>query len=120
MQLPIGDSDYSLRVKRVKEEFTVNWRRNGLPEAEVTKAQQRKGERGVWQPKFWEHTIVDETDLERCVDYIHWNPRKHGLVSRIKDWKWSSFHRFAADGQYDQDWGGQEPVRIQGDGPWGE
>ncbi|KAA1260205.1 Transposase IS200 like protein [Rubripirellula obstinata] len=120
MQLPSGDANYSVRIKRIKEEFTIKWRASGLPEAEVTKAQRRKGERGIWQPRAWEHTIVDEKDLERCVDYIHWNPRKHGLVARIQDWKWSSFHRFVNEGQYEQNWGGEEPSHIQGNGPWGE
>ncbi len=75
IQLPPGDSDYSTRIKRIKEEFTHKWLEAGLPEAPITPAQRKKGERGIWQPRFWEHTIEDEDDLESCVDYIHWNPR---------------------------------------------
>ena len=120
MQLPRNDSDYSTRIKRVKEEFTKSWLGAGLPEARVTLAQAKKGERGVWQPRFWEHTIRDEADLQRCTDYIHWNPRKHQLVSRVCDWPWSSFHRFVQAGEYEIEWGGVEPNSIRDDMDWGE
>ncbi len=120
MQLPPGDADYSTRMKRIKEEFTKSWLGADLSEAKVTAAQARKGERGIWQPRFWEHTIEDAVDMERCTDYIHWNPRKHGLVSRVRDWPSSSFHRFVNAGDYDIDWGGEEPQSILGDFDWGE
>jgi putative transposase len=120
LELPRGEADYSTRIKRIKEEFTKSWLSAGLPEAQVTKAQAAKGERGIWQPRFWEHMIEDVEDLERHTDYIHWNPRKHRLVKRVRDWPWSSFHRFVAAGDYDLDWGGQEPETIQGDFDWGE
>jgi putative transposase len=120
MQLPPGDADYSTRIKRIKEEFTDRWLKAGLPEAQVTASQAANGERGIWQPRFWEHTVRDELDLERCVDYIHWNPRKHNLVARVRDWPWSSFHRFVAAGHYDIDWGGTAPSAILGGDDWGE
>ncbi|MDZ4659219.1 MAG: transposase [Bythopirellula sp.] len=120
MQLPPNDADYSFRLKRIKEEFTRLWLEAGLHEAPVTVSQQSKGERGIWQPRFWEHTIQDETDLERCVDYIHWNPRKHQLVERVRDYPWSSFHRFVRAGQYDIDWGGSEPKSMVRYEAWGE
>jgi len=120
MTLPRGDVAYSVRMKRIKEEFTTQWLAAGLPEADVTEAQRANGERGVWQPRFWEHTVRDEHDLERCVDYIHWNPRKHGLVRRVRDWPWSSFHRFVTAGQYDMDWGGTAPNSIRSFDDWGE
>jgi len=120
MQLPSGDDDYSTRVKRVKEEFTKSWLAAGLPEARVTAAQAKKGERGIWQPRFWEHAVEDVRDLERCTDYIHWNPRKHRLVPRVVDWPWSSFHRFVKAGDYDADWGGEEPDSVAGNTEWGE
>jgi putative transposase len=120
MQLPSGDLDYSTRMKRIKEEFTKSWLAAGLPEAKVTAAQAKNGERGIWQPRFWEHTIQDEEDLERCTDYIHWNPRKHRLVTRVRDWPWSSFHRFVKAGDYDLDWGGEEPDSVTPDEDWGE
>jgi len=121
MQLPSDDVNYSIRLKRIKEEFTRSWLAAGLSEAMVTDSQQLKGERGIWQPRFWEHTVEDEKDLERCVDYIHWNPRRHDLVQRVRDYRWSSFHRFVEAGQYEIDWGGTKPdcMAIDGDG-WGE
>jgi putative transposase len=119
-QLPHGDADYSTRIKRTKESFAKLWLAAGLPEMPVSEAQADKGERGIWQPRFWEHTIRDENDLERCTDYIHWNPRKHRLAQRVRDWPWSSFHRFVSANQYDIDWGGTAPKSIQTTQDWGE
>ncbi|MFK8112521.1 MAG: transposase [Rubripirellula sp.] len=119
MQLPTDDDRYSRRMKQIKSEFTEQWFESGLPEAGVTNSQQARGERGVWQPRFWEHVVRDEEDLGRCADYIHWNPRKHRLVDRVRDWQWSSFHRFVELGQYDISWGGTAPNDVDGD-HWGE
>ena len=120
MQLPPGDAKYSVRMKRIKEEFTQSWLAAGLPEAEVSASQAARGERGIWQPRFWEHTIEDVDDLACCVDYIHWNPRKHQVASRIRDWQWASFHRFVDAGEYEIQWGGTEPKHIQIARDWGE
>jgi len=68
----------------------------------------------------WEHTIRDEGDLERCVDYIHWNPRKHKIAARVRDYPWSSFHRFVEAEQYDINWGGSQPKTIAIPNNWGE
>ena len=119
MQLPAADKRYPLRMKRIKAEFSDQWLAAGLPEARVTESHRQRGERGIWQPRFWEHTVRDEHDLERCADYIHWNPRKHGVVDRVADWPWSSFHRFVRLGHYDIGWGGVAPKCIEG-GDWGE
>ena len=119
LQLPHGDDRYSLRIKQIKAKFSDQWLAAGLPEANVTDSQRKRGERGIWQPRFWEHMVRDEDDLERCVDYIHWNPRKHELVQRVVDWPWSSFHRFVELGQYDKGWGGIAPENIK-KGDWGE
>ena len=64
-----------------------------------------KSERGIWQRRYWEHLVRDETDFARHVDYIHWNPVKHGLVARVVDWPYSTFHRFVRDGVLADDWG---------------
>jgi len=74
----------------------------------------KRGERGIWQRRFWEHCIRDEEDYARHVDYIHWNPVKHGYVQRVADWPHSSFHRFVEKGIYPLDWGGGERVIIAG------
>lgn len=71
MQLPSGDDRYSLCMKQIKSEFTQQWHVAALPEASVTESQRKPG---IWQPRFGEHTVRDEEDLERCADYIHWNP----------------------------------------------
>ncbi len=119
MTLPSEDARYSLRIKKVKESFTTDWLSAGLPEATVTPSQKARGERGIWQPRFNEHTIRDETDPEHHVDYTHWNPLKHKLVTRVVDWPWSSFHRFVRLGYYDSNWGGTPPFRADDD-IWGE
>jgi putative transposase len=119
--LPPGDSDYSTRWRKIKEGFTTPWLEQGGWEGEVSKSRRARGERGVWQRRYWEHTVRDDDDLRRCVDYTHWNPRKHGLVSRIRDWPYSSFFRFASAGEYEIDWGGTDPCPNWSEpDAWGE
>jgi putative transposase len=108
-RLPHGDANYSLRWQKVKESFTKLYLANGGVEGRRTQSRARRGEGAIWQRRFWEHTCKDEVDLERCVDYLHWNPVKHGLVSRVADYPWSSFHRFVRLGQYDAWWGESNP-----------
>jgi len=104
-KLPNGDDDYSTRWKRIKREFTVNWLDSGGVEAKTTAAQERRGSRGVWQKRFYEHQVDSEEELERECDYIHYNPVKHGYVSAPAEWPYSTFHRFVAAGEYGPDWG---------------
>ena len=118
--LPRGDDRYPLRWMRIKEEFTKRWLAGGGDEAPQSESRSRHRLRGIWQKRYWEHTVRDEEDLERCVDYIHWNPRKHGLVTRVRDWEWSSFHRFVEAGQYDINWGGTDPTPGWNTPEWGE
>lgn len=66
----------------------------------------KRGESSIWQRRFWEHCIRDELDLQRHLDYIHWNPVKHGYAKRVIDWPYSTFHRFVDKGIYPSDWGG--------------
>lgn len=70
--------------------------------------QLNRGERGIWQRRYWEHTIKNDADYAAHVDYIHVNPLKHGLVGRVKDWPYSSFHRFVERGVYPEDWAGAD------------
>jgi putative transposase len=119
-QLPDGETDYPLRWSRIKEEFTERWIAAGGCELPQSASRKRQRYRGIWQKRYWEHTIRDENDLERCVDYIHWNPRKHNLVSQVADWKWSSFHRMVRKGQYSADWGGTDPTPGWNEPEWGE
>jgi putative transposase len=100
--LPDGDANFPVRWRLIKAEFS-----RGLPREErVSASRLRKGERGVWQRRYWEHTIRDEADFAQHADYIHFNPVKHGLVTRVRDWPFSSFHRMVRLGVYPQDWAG--------------
>ena len=98
--LPPGDADFALRWKVIKFAFA---KRVPLTEARSVN-QQRRRERGIWQRRYWEHLIRDEGDYQRHVDYIHYNPLKHGYVERLADWPYSSFHRAVAQGVYSEDW----------------
>jgi putative transposase len=104
--LPAGDADFSGRWKAIKIAFAKR-----IPKTECLSAvRTRKGERGVWQRRFWEHTIRDDRDYAAHMDYVHINPVKHGLVARVSDWPYSSFHRLVRQGVYAADWaGGVEP-----------
>lgn len=106
-ELPKGDSDYSLRWAKVKGYFTQRFGAIGSVNTALRRPD--RNERDVWQPRFWEHTCRDATDVKRCVDYIHWNPVKHGLVRRVPDYPFSSFHRFLRLGEYPSDWGKEDP-----------
>jgi putative transposase len=105
--LPPGDIDYSGRWAWIKREFTRLWLASGGPETEVGPGRRDQRRRGVWQPRYWEHTIRDEDDLERHVEYIHFNPVKHGLCRYPSDWPFSSFHRYVRAGHYPAEWGCQ-------------
>jgi len=76
-----------------------------------------KGERGVWQRRFWEHAIRDDLDYTHHIDYCHWNPMKHGLVQRVADWPYSSFHQYVHRGLILEDWAGgiAEQERLYGE-----
>ena len=103
--LPPDDSNYSQRVSRMKILFTRSLRgRRSLPE-NVSASRRKHRESDVWQRRFWEHSIRDQTDLERHLDYIHYNPVKHGLVSCPHLWEYSSFHRWVEKDGYKHDWG---------------
>ncbi len=103
--LPPGDADYPTRWAWLKKEFTVRYLANGGKEQPRSESRQRNRRRGVWQRRYWEHTIEDEDDFEAHFDYIHWNPVKHGYVTCPKDWPYSSFHRWVKAGVYPIDWG---------------
>ena len=99
--LPTDDSDYSTRWRLLKSHFS-----RALPATEyIPHNRARRGERSIWQRRFWAHLIVDEADFAAHIDYIHWNPVKHGYVERAADWEFSSFRRFVARGIYPLDWG---------------
>lgn len=105
--LPRGDTRYAIRWGWIKSQFTRRWIAANGTEQSLCKGAEKEGRRGVWQARYWEHTITDERDLENHANYIHFNPVKHGHVSRPRDWQWSSFHRFVEEGEYEINWGSQ-------------
>lgn len=109
-RLPDGDADFSIRWRLIKSYFTRRW--PGARDCPATLSRQRKGERAVWQRRYWEHLIRDEADWQRHVDYIHYNPVKHGLAYAPSAWRYSSFHTFVKEGYYSLDWGAGEWVGV--------
>ncbi|MDB5801494.1 MAG: transposase like family protein [Rhodocyclales bacterium] len=100
--LPEGDTDYATRWMLTKAAFS-----RALPRTEpIIPSRKSKGERGIWQRRYWEHQIRDEDDFARHVDYIHFNPVKHGHAARVADWPHSSFHRYVSQGMLAADWSG--------------
>jgi putative transposase len=100
-QLPEGDADFPLRWQQIKSGFS-----EGLPaSANTSESQAARRERGIWQRRFWEHQIRDADDLVRHVDYVHFNPVKHGCAKQVRDWPFSSFHRWVRRGELPAKWG---------------
>ena len=106
--LPDGDTDYSTRWGLIKASYSPAI----APGERRSASRLKRGERGIWQRRFWEHCIRDDADYARHVDYIHWNPVKHGYVARVADWPHSSCHRHVVTGDYPRDWGSGEHVVI--------
>jgi putative transposase len=105
-QLPPDDHDFSTRWRLIKSRFS-----QAIETGEViSESRLKKGERGIWQRRFWEHVIRDNEDYARHVDYIHYNPVKHGLCARAADWPYSSFSRWVDRGVYSGDWAAGDSV----------
>ncbi len=110
LTLPDGDADFSMRWNLIKGYFSRH-----LPNGEnISKSRMNKRERGIWQRRFWEHCLRDQDDFNRHVDYIHWNPVKHGWVKHVRDWPHSSFHSYVQAGVYSLDWPGVGVDDIEG------
>ena len=100
--LPPADADFSVRWRLIKSRFA-----RAVPTGErLSEVRKARGERGIWQRRFWEHLIRDEADYARHVEYCYINPVKHGLVTKVRDWPHSSFHRDARAGIVPEDWAG--------------
>jgi len=99
--LPPGDADYSMRWNLLKGHFS-----RAIETGErISASREKRRERGLWQRRFWEHLLRDQDDFNRHVDYIHWNPVKHGWVKQVSDWPHSSFHAYVSRGVYAANWG---------------
>lgn len=114
-ELPDGDSDYSVRWALIKKEFTKKLK-GRLKTPEPNRSRISRREATVWQRRFWEHMIRDESDFRNHVDYIHYNPVKHGLVRSPVDWVHSSFQEYVDDGIYNADWGADTLAFAAGTG----
>ncbi len=100
MTLPHADRAYAQRLSLIKSTFS----RQIAPDEIISDSRQKKRERGIWQRRYWEHIIRDETDYDHHVNYIHYNPVKHGYVKNPSDWQYSSIHRFIRQGILDESW----------------
>ncbi len=102
--LPDDDANFSSRWMQIKHH--VSYHCSKLYPLTMSESRTRRRTASIWQRRFWEHQIHDDIDMERHVDYIHFNPVKHGLVSTASDWPYSTFGRFVRSGLYPADWGG--------------
>jgi putative transposase len=112
-KLPEGDKDFSLRWSQIKRGFSGELERS----ATLRPSQLARREAGIWQRRFWEHQIRDLDDFARHVDYIHFNPVKHGHARQVRDWPFSSFHRWVKRGDLPKEWG---LVEAEASGSFGE
>jgi putative transposase len=109
--LPEGDADFSTRWAKIKRYVSQQCSATvGIAGLSASRTKRHEG--GLWQRRFWEHQIRDENDFARHGDYIHWNPVKHGLVTRACDWPYSTFHRLVREGRHLPDWELAESVAM--------
>jgi putative transposase len=115
-RMPDNDRNYSQRWGRIKSRFSRDACRAGLvPPIPPPGCQPRKGELGIWQPRFWEHHCRDRRDLQEHIRYCWMNPVKHGLVERPADWEATSIHRDIRLGNVEPEWGGLPVARGFGE-----
>lgn len=117
--LPPGDANFSARWAIIKRQVSRGcegweWCVERTLQKNLSESRRRRGESGIWQRRFWEHLIRDEEDWRRHVEYIHWNPVKHGYVKTVADWPYSTFPRFVQRGLYPPDWGGGGTEELKG------
>jgi putative transposase len=105
--LPPADKDFSNRWRTIKGGVTKACGDRYFRPELMSARRIAKDNGTLWQQRFWEHTIRDEKDFQSHLDYLHWNPVKHGLVRAVSEWPWSSFHRLVKRGIYARDWGGE-------------
>lgn len=103
--LPNNDKDFSLRWAMIKNSVSQQCKYTLYNNALLTPSKIERNESTIWQRRFWEHTIKDESDYQKHLDYIYWNPVRHGHVSSVNEWPFSTFHRDVQAGLYDEGWG---------------
>jgi putative transposase len=108
IELPDNDDDFATRWRLIKMGVS-----KALPKTErLSETRARRGERGIWQRRYWERLIRDEADFRAHMDYVHINPVKHGLVKCVADWPYSTFHRLVEQGVYPLNWGGGDEGKL--------
>ncbi len=106
IELPEGDADFKTRWMLIKMLFS-----KAIPKAEyISKIRKQRRERGIWQRRYWEHLIKSDAAYAAHIDYVHINPVKHGLVTHVADWPYSTFHRMVKAGVYPTNWTGGEKI----------
>ncbi len=116
--LPEGDDDYSQRWGLIKARFSRSTRTLFHCNNLMTNSKERHRECSIWQRRFWEHQIRDEKDLHAHLDYVHYNPVKHGMVVNVANWPYSTFHRYVKQGLYPVNWG--ENISFESNSKFGE
>ncbi len=102
IELPSNDADFATRLRLIKSGFS-----KAVPKTEYrSDIRLKRGERGVWQRRYWEHLIKNEADYQAHMDYVHINPLKHGLVKQVGEWPYSTFHHWVKLGIYPANWAG--------------
>ena len=115
--LPPCDKGFAKRWRMIKAGFSKQVRELFHREEWMNETKIRRRESTIWQRRYWEHQIRNEEDYRRHMDYLHYNPVKHGLVKRVIDWPYSTFHRYMQQGVYSGDWGGEAEDKM---GAFGE
>lgn len=111
--LPQESADFSLRWGLIKRHVSQMVGERFSPSLDRTRSRLKRHESGLWQRRFWEHLIRDETDYRRHIDYIHWNPVKHNYLKQAGNWPYSTFHRFVERSIYPPDWGGIASIEVE-------
>ncbi len=114
--LPEGDTDFPRRWNVIKATYSRIMKRQLHDTAKRTLSRHKRRELTIWQRRYWEHRIRDADDFQRHMDYIHFNPVKHGVVASVRDWPYSTFHRHVAEGMYGKNWGGCDITNDSGFG----
>ena len=111
--LPPDDADFGKRWGLIKSQVSKACSERLHNPSLMTPSKIKHGESTIWQRRFWEHQIRDEADFSHHMNYVHINPVKHGLVQRVSDWPYSTFHRYVKQGIYPQDWGNNLEIPSQ-------
>jgi putative transposase len=109
-ELPENDADYSMRISQIKRRFSIRYSEKIIDPIPKSTSQKKRRELTIWQRRFYEHFIRDEEDLNRHIDYIHYNPVHHGYVASVCDWADSSFYDYVNQGYYDLLWGNEYDI----------